>query len=693
MSSMHNRIVTTFQANAGNAIGVMNQMAGGMTNIGRAAMGTQRQTGLVDQQMRAFGTTMRYAFAGSVLFGATKMLATLKETQRQMGLIAVLGDFKQTERGLTSMGTSLEALQKTAAVGSIEALTPVSELNDGLINLFSTVQNLDPKEAVKMTSAIAKGSRIAQVSVEEMIKTVAGMTTAFGRPQTLEEFNKFQAMFFTLTKEAPGGVQFGPQYVQALPQLASTAKLANISPETMFGTYLTGLRTAGTPATVGRGQQYMWQSLAVGASDEAKKALKSAGITPDTVQEKGGAWALGRLISHTKGLGVSGVAAADKIKFNDAQLSELEAIPPDAIGGTLGIKGKGAEFLSTAMGRIHAVRQVIAIMSQEGGDKAAKDIQTMTENASTNAKAMKIVGDQFDTFAKQNPLLATSIALDTTRRAIMNAAEPFINPIARKITEVGKRYAEEAEQHPDRTRHRTQIAGGIAGAVGLAMLLRRGRGGFLSRAFSGAGGAFVRGQAIADMAGGDMTRGHTPMMPLYVTVVGEIFPSGASPGLVGPGGFPTPTTISKQGKMTSWLKDLGKVALGAGATGGAWVAARGSMLAGQLTGHYGKSIATRAGLRAFPGVGAIVEALINPDVIATENPLVMRARDMERMGAIPQFQNIAGAKKRTIEGRAVMTLNLNVVQPDGTTKRVRRHIPVPLWEKGNVPSNRGKPGG
>ena len=36
-------------------------------------------------------------------------------------------------------------------------------------------------------------------------------------------------------------------------------------------------------------------------------------------------------------------------------MNMLETLPPEAIGGTLGISGKGAEFLSTAMGRIHAV--------------------------------------------------------------------------------------------------------------------------------------------------------------------------------------------------------------------------------------------------------------------------------------------------------------------------------------------------
>ena len=113
MSSVQNRIVTTFSANAGNAVAVMNQMAGGMTNIGRAAMQTTRQSSLLDQQMRAFGTTMRYAFAGSVLFGATRMLTTLRETQRQLGLIAVLGDFsKNLEGSYKSMGTSLQDLQR-----------------------------------------------------------------------------------------------------------------------------------------------------------------------------------------------------------------------------------------------------------------------------------------------------------------------------------------------------------------------------------------------------------------------------------------------------------------------------------------------------------------------------------------------------------------------------------------------------
>ena len=330
------------------------------------------------------------------------------------------------------------------------------------------MKGLDPNEALKMTAAIAKGATIAQVPVEELTKTVAGMTTAFGRPQNLAEFNKFMAGFFTLTSEAPGGIQAGPQFVQALPQLAATARLANITPEQMFGTYLTGLRTAGTPATVGRGQQFMWQSLAVPASDEAEKALRGAGITSQSVQQRGGAWALGRLITHAKSLGVTGAAEADKIKFTDEQMNMLETLPPEAIGGTLGISGKGAEFLSTAMGRIHAVRQVIAIMSQEGGAVAGQDIGKMNTNMNNASAGAKVVGDQFKKFADQNPLLAMQMAMDNTRRQMMTALQPVIDPAAKGIARLGSRIAEEQLEHPERTRHRIQ--GAMIGGAGLALL-------------------------------------------------------------------------------------------------------------------------------------------------------------------------------------------------------------------------------
>ena len=45
----------------------------------------------------------------------------------------------------------------------------------------------------------------------------------------------------------------------------------------------------------------MWQSLAVPAGDEAEKALRGAGITSQSVQQRGGeAWALGRLITNAR---------------------------------------------------------------------------------------------------------------------------------------------------------------------------------------------------------------------------------------------------------------------------------------------------------------------------------------------------------------------------------------------------------
>src|SRR5262245_51230526 len=179
MSSMMGHIGTRFSANAGNTIAVMNQIAGGMTNIGRASMQAQRQSGLFNQQMRAIGTTIRYALAGGAVFGMTRMLNTLRETQKQFALIRVLGNFDEVQGGVDKANRSLNKLYNDVQVASQRALSPVGEFNDALVNLYSTVGDIPPDTAVKMVEEISKGAQLAQVPVDDLTRAVTGMFQAF----------------------------------------------------------------------------------------------------------------------------------------------------------------------------------------------------------------------------------------------------------------------------------------------------------------------------------------------------------------------------------------------------------------------------------------------------------------------------------------------------------------------------------
>jgi hypothetical protein len=675
MSSVHNRIVTTFAANAGNTIAVMNQVAGGMTNIGRASMHAQRQSSLWNQQMRAIGTTMRYALAGTAVFGMTRMINTLRETQRQFALIGVLGNFDEMMGSTREADKALSDLYTNAQRGSMEALVPVNDFNNALVNLYSTVQGVQPDAAVQMVTEIAKGAQLAQVPVEDLTRAVTGMAQAFegGGRRTPAQLAPYIRGFQALTAQAPGGIAFGPQFIQQLPNLAATARFAAFTPEQMMGLYLTSLRTGATPATAGRGLQYLMQSIGVPQSKEAARALRKAGVTPESVQREGGMATLNKIMAFARSQGITPRAEKTLGGLTEEQADILETTSPEQAARTLGISGKGLEWMSQAIGRIHGIRTLVTLAAQTQDPKnnqMVKDLETISRAMDDTQYAQSEFARAWDRFAKDQPLQAAAVSVDVIRRQMVEAFETPINALSRGLTKFGSL----AISDPEKTQTAVQVGGGLLAAYGLSRFFLRGRG--KGMRLPGVGG-LVGGALAAQgaIAGGAPTG--SMQNPFYVVVLYQL----------GGGGTSVVPAPGPGGRARGRFGRLRRVARGArGIIGGAatWTAAR----AGGFT-----RMGRFARFGPFAGIGAGAAALAFPEDIATENPLVMRARDLERQGRLPAFQNIAGARRRQVEGRAVMTLNLNLRKPDGSIERRRIHVPMELWNKGPVRSNRGKAGG
>jgi len=142
MSQITNRITTVFSASAPGVLAMMGGVAGGFTNIQRSAYNSQRSLVTWDSQMKAIGTTIRYAFAGTLIFGLTRTVGQLAEIQRQVGLISVTG----TAGGLKLTGQSLRGFMDETRIGSVDALTPITEYNNAIVNLLSTVRSIPQDE-------------------------------------------------------------------------------------------------------------------------------------------------------------------------------------------------------------------------------------------------------------------------------------------------------------------------------------------------------------------------------------------------------------------------------------------------------------------------------------------------------------------------------------------------------------------
>ena len=678
MAGNVNRTVrTTFSAQGGNVLAVMGQIRGGLQSLGRGANQAGRETGYLNRQLMAFGTTFRYAFAGSTIFGAFKMVTILQETQRQLALIGFLGDepFSSVAVGADRADAALQRVYESAQRGALESITPVTEFNDALVNLYSTVQGLDAGDAIKMTTAISQGAQLASVSAEEMTKAVAGMAQAFGggappgQVHSLGNYQKYIQGLVTLVSEAPGGIAYGPQFFQQIPQLSAVANLANISPAQMTGLYLTGLRTGGTPATAGRGLQYLLQSIAVPPSPEASKALAEAGITPDTVQKRGGLWALKKMRSHMRKLGVSPKAEKRIGSLTEEQADLLESVPPEQALRGLGVSGEALEWLSSSIGRIHGIRSFITLTQQ--GQQMNKDQELMIAAQSGHIDEMKKYADAWDDFARRQPLKAAQVSLDVLRRSIISAFEPGVSWLAgRVISPIGKA----AATHPDETR--AAVLAGAAG-IGTALLLKGGL-----KGLRGGLGSLGRG-AILAQAAQDITAeglGASPLHPLYVIVVGQI--TGGPGGVPGAPGTPPVVTGGKRGIPPAFGLGLSSTAVVA-----AVLATSGGGRRRELVGSddpiaaLARARAEGKKLTARQQRAAEFWGKEGKQFSAANMPDAMRRRLLEIL--TPQQQV-------NVKGQAEVTVN--VKQPDGTTTRRTARVPLemqPRFKDGTRPSTRG----
>ena len=606
MSQITNRITTVFSASAPGVLAMMGGVAGGFTNIQRSAYNSQRSLVTWDSQMKAIGTTIRYAFAGTLIFGLTRTVGQLAEIQRQVGLISVTG----TTGGLKLTGQSLRGFMDETRIGSVDALTPITEYNNAIVNLLSTVRSIPQDEITPVVTRISQAAQISQVAAEEATKAFASMNQAFGVPVNLQAITKTAAQFIEMIQRVPGGATAGPQIIGQLGQLAAASRFARISQPEMFGLLAGPLRFGITPSMSGRGLAFLLQTLANPEiqTAESRRAFRRARVTTKFVQEEGGIAALGRIFDTARRLGGlptsrQGLRSLSrKLSTLEMQIGEEGELPAD-----LGIGGKGIKFLGQTFRRIHALRTAIALM---GDPELSRDISDFTRFQQDYAAALKSHTDKWRTYQVQQPLREAGIALQNLRLQLGQSLAPLLNIVATG----GTRTQQFLAKHPRETELGTLAGAGLLAALGIGKFMGRRMGGILGR-FGGRGiqsALFAKAaeDAMINAGGGP---GLSPQNPIYVVVVGQLF--GGAPGKGVPPIAPVPITGGKTAKAR-----LGPGRVGVGVLGGLTVAA-------YLAQYFG-----------FDAWG-----LLGPSSIDEMNQRIKALRDKKLGQALP---NLAGAAGR-----------------------------------------------
>lgn len=700
MSQINNVITTTFRARGNQAIASMGQISQSFGQLGNVINQNTRMSERLNAQWRAIGTTIRYAIAGTAVFGLTRMVGQLKEVQRQMGLISSIAE---TAGGAPLVGQQLTNLMNETQAGAVAAITPINDYNNAVINLLSTVQGIPQNQITPIVTEISRAAQLAQVSAEDATKAFTTMNVAFGRPTNLPNIRKMAQEFFILTREAPGGVAAGQQIITQLGQLAQVTRAAHGTPEDMFSLLLSSLRAGIPPAQTGRGLQYLLQTLALPGSQAkpSQEALASVGIVPASnmpLQQR-----LARVFGRARRLGIRGDLGRLK-NLDEETLGDLEAQGTTGGLGQLGITGRGAEFLGTIFRRIHALRTALAISGQIDVGQAQSDLDVMQEAAQGHVSAINDLSKAWKRFEKRAKLQAASVALDAMSLQVAQVFEPILNFTADRIMG-GVQFA---QRHRDLTKAAVIGGGTFAAAIGASRLLGLGNMSaasplgyivnrlprpvrrFLGGAGPGVGQALVAANAIQASISGNAAIGGSPQNPLYVVVVGQLFGGGG--GGMGPG----TNTMRKSGP------GAGDVGEDVARDVGAWQIAKNIFGRGKRIGRKALGLPGAAGAARAAGiVGASTAAIGLSEALgflltdmgaASENnrPSLKRAQEIIGNRAGGRITGIEGAEERMLRGQAELYLTLDVLRPDGKKAQVKVHMPVTMWEKGRVPTRSGK---
>lgn len=633
----------------------------------------------LNAQWRAFGTTIRYAIAGQTIFGLFRMAGAIRDINVQLAEMAALttpgtGGSAFSSAQVTQLGNSL---QRTA----IDTLIPLKDVQDAAINFLSTVQNVQPGNAMsQMLEDIGKSATIAQTNMMDLTQAVTTQQIAFGRPVSPKTIGQTTRMWQTMILQAPGGPAASTTIAQAIPGLATMFQLGGgrkVPPQVqqaqMYAMTLGVLRTGMPAATAIRGLQFLLQSIAQ-PTGKAKGALASIGITPQFVHEQGINAALMKLLGQITRTG---------------NAKQLAAIPEDALdqidqaGGTLpGIPAEEMGRLRAMIPRIHGVRAAIILASQlqQHGDvqSLAQDLQMMLNVQDENSKQAHDLAQAWENYRKRARLQEATNAINTMALQVAQTFEPVLGFVAQHgITPLAKK----AQEH--RTATKVGTWGAIAG-VGLlaARRLLFGGGGMA------AGNALVRGEAIEAAIKGGGALGSSPLNPLYVIVVGQLFGTsykGIPGGKGGPGGVAKTAeeTAKEGGKWWGISRVIKAVRRAPKALG----------RAGTALEETGARILPRAAKVA--GTGAVVGTIF--DYFYNAEGTQKAAQDLypqikALFPGLTGYKGIESIQQGMLQGHAEIYMTLDINQ-GGKVTRKRVHIPLSmLYQGGRIPSTQGKAG-
>jgi hypothetical protein len=496
----------------------------------------QRALGTWGQQMRAVGTTIRYALAGAVVYGVVTAVSRLGEFEAKLGEIDALAARIGESGRLEGLGTQLDRVGDFALQTSNKFGIATADVQQFMSRFYSSFDAPGGQRGIRQmqsfTDAMAQMSLLAEgADPQALAGGIAGMLRGANLPP--QEATRFVDIIAEVTRLSP--VITGQDIARDIGRLAAAQTASRMRPEEIFGVYLAASMSGGSPAVIGRGITQLLASEIIRPQTEAQMAaFRQVGLPTDPTQlnRLGGLAILQRMME--------GVAPG-RVTFNRPGALRAEDLEDEAAIRAAGVRGVNMTLASQLFGRQESFRQFLNLLSIGGPEAIDKFIGSIDEAIRVRRGQQRVEIQMNRRWFQQLREAQANLATQVVRgfRAPMQAWSRVVGFLSGQAVE-----------HPEAT---TAVAAGVIGGFAAGRVAR----------MLGRGGMFGRRRLAGRALGG--TAATLAELPATALMVQEALPNLIA-GVAGTGSRANPTWVVIH--PISWQLPGGQPNLGGGPGGG-----------------------------------------------------------------------------------------------------------------------------
>lgn len=414
----------------------INTFLGGMGQVERQSFRSTRGLSMWGMQMRALGTTIRYALAGSVIYSLVGAINTLGEFETKLGQIDALVGRMDAKGHLRGMGDDLDRLAESALKTSNKfgiAATDVQEYYRAFASAgFAPEIARNRKEMESFGTAISEFQVAAGTEIDPLrISSALSAMLRQGNQRPSDAARRYTSELYEVLKISP--VLYGADIQRDLGRLMMARQATRMTPEQILSIYATASIMGGSPAVIGRGvAQLLTASLIAPKGVKQKAAFQQIVGTsdPNALRAMGGGEVLARILRASMGTRIANPTA-----LGSEALTDQEAL------AQAGVSGINVTLLSKLFGRVESVRIMLSLISamQKYPDILNKNTKLIEEAGKSESivRASNLANEK-------RWYLQLRTAQQNLSMSVMRGMEPVLRPVSRGI----KWLSDRAAGHP-----------------------------------------------------------------------------------------------------------------------------------------------------------------------------------------------------------------------------------------------------